>query len=375
MRLAAALVVLSVASLAHAQPASRAEKLKVAVMDLKPTGVAPEVAASLTGIVANELERLQVFSVISPDEIRAMVTREAQQQALGCDADSTCLADIGGALGTRYLASGAIGKVGDTYTMTLSMTDTEKAKVVGRFSESAKEQSKLVDLAKRASGTVVRDILAERQATLLVTCAEPGATVKIDDAIVGVTPLPRRPIAWGVHTIVVEKQGFIASMEDFTVLSNNLVERNVTLVPSPDFLDSYESGARKFRIGAWITTVAAAASLGAAGYFQARHISAADEFDAANKVYSLERTDANYKPVEAAYNDAKGAIRNAWITGGLGLAFAAGATFFWVAGEDPDRYARYRGVATIDAGKDDGSRLAVRLFDGPGLFSASIELP
>ena len=46
-----------------------------------------------------ELRKLERVSVIGMDEVRAMLDIEAQKQALGCDDDEGCLAEIAGALG------------------------------------------------------------------------------------------------------------------------------------------------------------------------------------------------------------------------------------------------------------------------------------
>lgn len=362
----------------------RAEKIKLAVLDLTAAGAPAELAASLTTSVASELDRLEVFSIISRQEIRAMLSYEAQKQALGCDAGSSCLAEIGGALGVRYLVSGTLGKIGESYAFNLVLTDIDTAKVESRVSENVTEQGKLLDVAARASKVLVAKILGDRQATLLVTCAEKGALVKIDGQIVGSTPIPRRKVSWGPHLVEVEKKGFVAYVEDFTVLTKGVIERNVTLIPSPDFLAEYEGNAGKMRLGAWITTGGAVLAFGAAGFFQTQYLGQASSFSDARRAY-----DDLPSPTVAAWEDLKGVkdqadatLMNARIGAGIGLALAAGATFFWIAGEDPERYARYRELAARDVPSDGGAvaglrlpRIRLGLLDAGGLVSASVELP
>jgi len=376
-----ALLTLSVAASA-AEPAAepaRAQKIKLAVLDLVATGVPAELAANITAYVATEIDRMEVFKVVSGQDIRTMLSFEAQKQAMGCAGDSaSCLAEIGGALGVRYLVSGGIGKIGDTMTINLTLTDIEKANVVGRSTEQVKEQSRMLETAGRAVKVLAAKILADRTATLLVTCPERGSTVKIDGQAVGVTPLQRRPITWGPHTLEVEKTGFVSYIEDFTVMTRGLVERQVSMVPSPDFLQGYEGKASKMRLGAWITTAAAVAAFGAAGYFQYDYNAKADDFKKKADLYNS-KTELQTKPewdkLKASYDETQS--RYNWILGaaGLGLVCAAGSTFLWIAGDDPDRYARYRDVAD---NRDEGSwlpHLAFVPMPGGGFVSAGGTLP
>lgn len=387
MRVAAfAFAVLASATLARAAESApeaagsgRAEKIKLAVMDLSAAGVSPDLAATVTSLVATELERQEVFNVVSKAEIRAMLTHEAEKQALGCDAGASCMGDLGNALGVRYLVSGSLGKVGDSYTLNLALTDTQASKVEGRVSESAKEQNKLLEVAARSSKVLVAKILADRQATLLVTTAEKGATVKIDGQAVGVTPLPRRKIAWGPHLLEVEKTGFVTAIEDFTVLTKGIVERQVTMIPSPDFLGSYEGGAKKMRIGAWISTGVAVVALGTAAYFQADHLTVASRFDDEKKAYDAapSQTVEAWTALSNTKAEADTKIGYSRVSAGIGLVAAAAATYFWVGGEDPERYARYREVAANDAAAEPAD-LTPKLSFGfvPGsVVGASISLP
>lgn len=360
---------------------ARAGKIKVAVLDLIPNGTSPELAASLTSVIASELEHLEVFSIISRQEIRAMLSHEAEKQALGCDAGSSCLADIGGALGVRYLVSGNVGRIGDAYTLNLALSDVEKATVEGRVTENVKEQGKLLDVAARSSKVLVAKILSDRQATLIVTCPERGATVKIDGQAIGVTPLPRRKIGWGPHLLEIEKTGFVSSIEDFTVQTKGFIERQVTMIPSPDFLQGYEGSASKMRLGAWLTTGAATLAVVGAGYFQFAYNRTADDFKTSLDRYNAlaNKRQEDFAPLQTKKTQAEGQLGNARILSGLGLAFAVGATYFWIAGEDPDRYARYRELSQTgrddDAGRSLLSRVSFDAFSPAGVVSASLDLP
>ncbi|MCA9518536.1 MAG: hypothetical protein KC635_26555, partial [Myxococcales bacterium] len=111
--------------------------VQAAVVDLVPHGgVAPGVAQSLTQLLSLELRRFDGLRVISRDEIATMLRYEADKHALDCADDTECLARLGGALGVDYLVGGSVGKLGDSFVVTLKLMDVEEAAVAHRASES-----------------------------------------------------------------------------------------------------------------------------------------------------------------------------------------------------------------------------------------------
>lgn len=288
------------------------------------------------------------------------------------DNPEKCSTALAAPLGARYLASGSVGKVANTFSLNFVLTDLEKSVVVGRASTTVDDAGKLLDAAARSSRQLVSKVLSERQGTLLVTCSEKGATVKLDGEIIGVTPLPRRAVTWGPHLLEIEKTGFISAMEDINVNGTGLVERHFALIPSQDFLSGYESTAKKMRLGAWITTGAAVASFGGALYFQLDHARKANEFLEQKRAYQAlsEPTQDDYNRLAALQSKAQSSLNKTYVLSALGLLCGAGATYLWIAGSDPDRYARYREVALTETPQ--GQKLALRWLDGMGVASMSL---
>jgi hypothetical protein len=193
-----------------------------------------------------------------------------------------------------------------------------------------------------------------------------GAVVKVDDQVKGTTPL-RAAIVLpaGPHALSVEKQGFVAYQKDVHVEAGRVVEEPVTMVPSPDFVRAYESRQRKLRLGAWISTGVAAAGLATAVALQA----------SANSLYGNETTPGTFLyarsklqsgiETEGATNLRAEASRlksdietrqtMSYVAGGLGVSAAFAATYFWIAGDDPNRYARF---ARIDVAPLPGGAVA-----------------
>jgi TolB-like protein len=116
--------------------ADAASPLKVAVLELRATGVDPALAESLFELLATRVGEAGDFAVVSRSDIASMLGFEKQKALLACADDSACLVEISGALGVDRLVTGSVGKVGDTFILTLKCIDAHRARVMGRVSET-----------------------------------------------------------------------------------------------------------------------------------------------------------------------------------------------------------------------------------------------
>src|SRR4051794_12620642 len=109
-------LVLVVAALA----ADGAPRQKVAVLDFATPGVEAEagkaISRNLVGIVSAEVARAG-YDVISSADIEAMLSYERKRDLLSCEDNTSCLAEIGGALGADLMVSGSAGKLGNTFNV------------------------------------------------------------------------------------------------------------------------------------------------------------------------------------------------------------------------------------------------------------------
>lgn len=126
-----------------AAPASgvAAQKPKLAVLDLSPgSGVDASVTQPLSEALTSEVQRRGFFDPISQRDIQTMLGLERQRQMMGCsDDNSSCLAELSGALGARFVLSGTVARLGDAYQLTLTTLDTQKAQPLGRATRLAKD--------------------------------------------------------------------------------------------------------------------------------------------------------------------------------------------------------------------------------------------
>jgi TolB-like protein len=153
-----ALVLLAIAAVASA-----AGRTKIAVTEIKNVqGVQQGTATILSDIIVSEVAK-QGYDVISQSDINAMIGFEKQKKALGCsDADSACLAEIGGALGVDFMVAGQVGQIGSRYRISLLLVDTKRAKVAAR---SAQFCDKNEDALAKAAETTLADLLRTARAT------------------------------------------------------------------------------------------------------------------------------------------------------------------------------------------------------------------
>jgi TolB-like protein len=144
-RLASALLIrlTCLVALAPAGPASAASseaRPKLAVLDFQANGASTSLASAAGGVVANEIDRLGVFKVISADSLRAIIAVERQRQILGCT-ETTCLSEIGGALGVDYLVSGRVSAIGQgagaRFSVDLTLSNVKRVSREASAIESA----------------------------------------------------------------------------------------------------------------------------------------------------------------------------------------------------------------------------------------------
>lgn len=116
-------------------------RCKVAVLDLAAgEGVSLERAQSFTELVTSEIgaklrSRGVVCSVLSRTEIRALVSFEVERQLSGCDA-SSCLSEIGDALGVDHVVLGTFARIESRSLVSLRLVDMRSMEVVKRVTDS-----------------------------------------------------------------------------------------------------------------------------------------------------------------------------------------------------------------------------------------------
>src|SRR5262245_27784610 len=104
--------------------AAPADRTSVVLMPLKSDSIKPSALSALNDLLAVSIAQRSRFRVVTRDDLDAELGRAKMQDVLGCDT-VTCAAEIGGALGARYLMAGSARHLGGNLIITLSLIDTE----------------------------------------------------------------------------------------------------------------------------------------------------------------------------------------------------------------------------------------------------------
>jgi TolB-like protein len=146
---------------AATSPATAAVGAKVLVLDLHALAVEPATAALINGVVASAVSDHKELQVTSADDVRQMLSLAAQKQAVGCD-DSSCLSEVAGAIGARYVVHGSLGKLGDTVVVNLALFDAQLAQALRKKTIQAATVEQLPAEIRPAVDELVADIPGAR---------------------------------------------------------------------------------------------------------------------------------------------------------------------------------------------------------------------
>jgi hypothetical protein len=178
------------------------EARSFAVLDLQAAGVDPAVATNLTQLLSTEIKRVEGASVLGRDDVQAMLQLEKDKNTLGCSDDAQCLAELGGALGVERLVVGTVGKLADSYVISLRLISTKRVSVENRITESYKGSEGELLRAIRHAGRRLLGIDATEPGSIAPSASVEGAKVFIDGIDLGVLPVPpKEGLAVGRHSV------------------------------------------------------------------------------------------------------------------------------------------------------------------------------
>src|SRR5689334_13475976 len=109
------------------------DKPQLVVSPLIAQGAAEAEAGVLPDAVVQSLAERGYFRVLSSQDIQTILGTRRQREILGaCGEDGkACAADLGQALGARFVMTGSLGRIGSTYQLSLQTLDTQKGVSIG----------------------------------------------------------------------------------------------------------------------------------------------------------------------------------------------------------------------------------------------------
>ncbi|MBM4334125.1 MAG: DUF1566 domain-containing protein [Deltaproteobacteria bacterium] len=126
---------------------------KIAVWDLTYGDIKPAYAQDLTSILVSEISRLGKYEVYSQENVRTLAGWTAERMQLGCT-DTKCLTALG-QMDIAKLISGRVGKIGNRYSVSLNLFDTQNARAEKSVSEFGRSEDELIDLVQVALGKLL----------------------------------------------------------------------------------------------------------------------------------------------------------------------------------------------------------------------------
>ncbi len=121
---------------------------KIAVWDLTAGDINPSYAQDLTSILVSEISKLKIYEVYSQENVRTLAGWTAERMQLGCT-DTKCLTALG-QMDIAKLISGRVGKIGNRYSVSLNLFDTQNARAENSVSEFGGSEDELIGLVQGA---------------------------------------------------------------------------------------------------------------------------------------------------------------------------------------------------------------------------------
>lgn len=353
-------------------------KPPLVVLDLEAKGATALQAEAATQGVVRGIRDLDVFQVLSSQDVRQLLALERTRALVGVGNEGG--ADFARLLGAQSVVVGTVTVVGSGMSVEIRLLDTAKRQVIAQKTLGPlKGIEELAAKIPALSQELISPILQEQQGALLVECKEEAAEILIDDTLVGTTPL-KTPLklARGSHRLMVRKDGFIAQGRTVRILPEQVTVETFTLLPSPDYAEAYRNRYGRLRVGAMIATGAAVVALGSAVAVDRLITQPTFEKDFYPRQLALSQVPESQLPSTVSQNAAnldtyrtcglnaqlcatdmsrlQGQLQTQQVITigliGVGAVAAGAATYLWITGQDPNRYANL--VATVSFGDGAG---------------------
>jgi len=122
---------------------------KIAVWDLAARETKAGYAQELTSILVSEVSKMGKFEVYSQENVRTLAGWTAERMKLGCTS-TECLMALG-QMDVAKLISGSVGRIGNRYSVSLSLFDTQNAKAEKSLSEFCRSEDELIELVQKTA--------------------------------------------------------------------------------------------------------------------------------------------------------------------------------------------------------------------------------
>jgi len=109
----------------------------------------PTHARNLTSILVSEVSKFNKYEVYSQENVRTLAGWTVERMQLGCT-DTKCLTALG-QMDIAKLISGSVGKIGNTYSISLNLFDTQSVRAERSVSDFCRTEDELIPLVQVAA--------------------------------------------------------------------------------------------------------------------------------------------------------------------------------------------------------------------------------
>lgn len=99
------------------------------------------------------------FRVTTPADLEAMLGLERQRQLLGCNEDTSCLAEISSALGVPLVATGRLTRLGKRFELDVRVIRQKDGIVVASDARAIDDEARLGDLLEQSAEALATQLL------------------------------------------------------------------------------------------------------------------------------------------------------------------------------------------------------------------------
>ena len=195
-------------------------------------GVSEEDVNLLSNFVTNQVAKYSGSKVISEADIHTILKGEETRQQCGAG-DTSCVAEIGNALGVPEAVSGDIGKIGSFWMLNLRRINVRSAEVIARSSRQI--EGRIDDLLLSIPPVVAELFgikLSDQQGMLLVSSEPIGAMVSIDDKQATTTPFKQR-LPEGSYKVEISRDGYFPEKQTIELKPGDRKSLSVKLKSIP----------------------------------------------------------------------------------------------------------------------------------------------
>ncbi len=134
------------------------KKTPVAIMEFTTKGGVTQAQMDALGdLLAETVRKMGQYRVIGSNDITSVLKAEERKALAGCS-DVSCMAEIGGALGVRWMVVGNVSKFGKAFLLNVKLIDAQDVKVVGSASVKVTGgEEALLDAVPKTAGHVFEE--------------------------------------------------------------------------------------------------------------------------------------------------------------------------------------------------------------------------